>query len=190
MLPNLVADLVHHTLQSGLMCLCRIWDKRQDVQSLHSALELMNVDDVARHFSKDLAQRIEVEHLFSNSTYSPFVDVPQSEDRSDIETFEELKRSFQGEAQAIKSSHMLGKMMSYRSKYLAHTTTKDMLMRDKVITERDYGPILERTIALVDKLMWLTEDRNGHLASFFQMVSNDAREDWATLSNAWNVRAA
>lgn len=189
-LPDLVTDLVHHTLQSGLMCLCRIWDKRQDVQSLHSIADLMNAEGVSRKFSTNLARRIELENLFNDSSHVAIQEFSHSAERSDDVHFSEFARIIEKEAQAIKSSHELGKIISYRSKYLAHTTTGTRLAKDKIITENDYKPVLDKTVAIVDKLLWLTKDQNGHLSSFFHLVTDCAREDWEMVSQSWKIKAA
>jgi AbiU2 len=181
LLPDVLTDLVHHTIRSGLMCLCRVWDKRLGVESLHNLMNALQSGEVTKHLSKNLVQRLELERVFADSIQDHFLVEFLAGDMSDEEALARIISALDAESQSIKGSHNLSKLFNYRHRYLAHTTTKELLTRDKIITEGDYRAVLDGTISYVDKLLWLSKDYNGHLKSFYHLTLDDAHEEWLIL---------
>lgn len=174
-LPTFLTSMVHHTIRSGLMSICRVWD--EDARSLKDLAATIKEPFVALELQRSIIDKLHFHYVFDDGPSWIRRSLSSEEIDDEATVFSLLAESISDRFRMIISSRPLTRLRYYRRHFLAHTSGR-RLKRNQIIVETDYRFLLNSTVEVVDMLGWLLKTRHDYLRTAHDLFMRDAEQDW------------
>lgn len=164
-----IFQLVHHTLRSGALSLCRVWDNNS--RSINDVVCGLRNQSVLAKSSQSLAERALLSTLLKEECWQAAL--MQQDDKS---AFEAATQCIEAAHKSLMGCQTHGKLLEFRNKFLAHST--GVAVSDG--NRSDYSAcktFLISTLELVDKIQYILENAEQHVVHFHNWL-DDGRSDW------------